>query len=426
MSKLRDQLQKVREGFHPTFWVANGMELFERLAFYGQKIVMSLYLRDRLGFTESESGQLSGIFGGMIYLLPIVGGTLADKWGFRNAFSIAFTILALGYFLVGSVGMTAFQGLYGDTSQYWLLVAFLFFTAIGGSFIKPAVLGTVAVTSKPETKSLGYAIYYWLVNIGAAIGPTIAYFVRDSFGMEFVYVVSSVSCLAMLIVNLLMYKEVKSEMTEVTESLGKKIANLFLVLGNLKFMVLLLLYSLYWVMFWQEFIVLPYYIIDFIDPHAPYEIIQSWSAAGAIILLQIPVNYLTKHIRTRTAILVGFGVSSLCWLIIGLYPSIPTIVAGIVAFALGEIMQAPRYYEYISDIAPPGQQGLFQGYAFLPIAIALFAGDPLGGWMYESLKTTPNPEMIFFALFGVGAFATVLMAIYNVVVGRQESKQKVS
>lgn len=415
-------INKLREGFHPTFWVANGMELFERLAFYGQKIVMSLYLRDRLGFSESEAGQLSGVFGGMIYLLPIVGGTLADKWGFKNAFSIAFSILGLGYFLVGSVGMTAFAGLYANASPYWLLVAFLFFTAVGGSFIKPSVLGTVAMTSKPETKSLGYAIYYWLVNIGAAIGPTIAYFVRDSFGMEFVYVVSSVSCFAMLVVNILLFKEVKGEITEVTESLGKKIANLFLVLGNLKFMILLLLFSLYWIMFWQEFIVLPYYIIDFIDPHAPYEIIQSWSAAGAIILLQIPVNYMTKHIHTRTAILAGFAVSSLCWLIIGLYPSIPTIVAGIVAFALGEIMQAPRYYEYISEIAPPGQQGLFQGYAFLPIAIALFVGDPLGGWMYETTKHTSNPGAVFFVLFGVGVAATLLMAVYNLVIGKMEKK----
>ncbi len=423
MAQLQERLRKVWDGFHPTFWVANGMELFERLAFYGQKIVMSLYLRDKLGFTETEAGQLSGMFGGMIYLLPIIGGTLADKWGFKHAFSVAFTILALGYFLVGSVGMTAFQDLYGDASQYWLLMLFLFFTAVGGSFIKPSVLGTVAVTSKPETKSLGYAIYYWLVNIGAAIGPTIAYFVRDSVGMEFVYVVSSVSCLAMLVVNILLYKEVKNEITEVSESLGKKIANLFLVLGNLKFMILLLLYALYWIMFWQEFIILPYYIIDFIDPNAPFEFIQSWSAAGAIILLQIPVNFMTKHIHTRTAILAGFAVSSLCWLIIGLYPSIPTIVAGIVVFGLGEIMQAPRFYEYISEIAPPGQQGLFQGYAFLPIAIALFVGDPFGGWMYENAKHTSNPGIIFFVLFGIGVVATLLMAVYNMVVARHEAKQ---
>ena len=61
-----DQLKLLKEGFHKTFWVANGMELFERLAYYGQQIVFMIYMRNKLGFTESEAGQLSGIFGGLI------------------------------------------------------------------------------------------------------------------------------------------------------------------------------------------------------------------------------------------------------------------------------------------------------------------------------------------------------------------------
>lgn len=420
---IRAGIQRLREGFHPTFWVANGMELFERLAYYGQQIVFMVYMRNKLGFTEAEAGQLSGIFGGLLYLLPILGGTLADKWGYRRAFNIAFSILALGYFLIGSVGMSAFSGIYGETPQYWLLVVFLVLTAFGGSFIKPSVLGTVAVTTKQETKSLGFAIYYWLVNVGAMIGPTIAYFVRDSFGNEFVYMVSALSCFAMLIVNLVLYREVKSESTGVVESLGKKIKNLFIVLGNLKFMFFLLIYSLYWIIFWQEFIIVPYYVTDYIDKSYPYEILQSWAAAGAIILLQIPVNRLTKNISTRTAILSGFAISSLIWIIIGIYPSVPTIAAGIIAFAIGEMMQAPRYYQYISEIAPPGQQGLFQGYAFLPIAIARFVGDPIGGWLYQTSKAAGKPGRVWLAMIGIGVGATLLMWIYNVVVGRREARQ---
>jgi Na+/melibiose symporter-like transporter len=129
------------------------------------------------------------------------------------------------------------------------------------------------------------------------IGPTIAYFVRDSFGNEFVYVVSAVSCLAMLIVNIFLYKEVKGTGPEVVESLAKKIKNLFVVMANIKFMFFLLIYSLYWIIFWQEFIIIPYYITDYIDANAPYEIIQSWAGAGAIILLQIPNNRLSKIFR---------------------------------------------------------------------------------------------------------------------------------
>ncbi len=398
------------------------MELFERLAYYGQQIVFMIYMRNKLGFSESEAGQLSGMFGGLIYLLPILAGTLADKWGFRRAFNVAFSVLALGYFLIGSVGMTAFAGVYDGFSLYWLLTMFLVLTAFGGAFIKPSVLGTVAVTTTEQTKSLGYAVYYWLVNVGAMLGPTIAYFVRDEFGNEFVYLVSSLSCLAMLIVNLILYKEVQGSTPVVAESLGKKIANLFVVLANVKFMIFLLIYSLYWIIFWQEFIIVPYYITDYIDKDAPYEIVQSWAGAGAIILFQIPLNRLTKHVPTRTAIVLGFALSSLIWVIIALYPSIPTIAAGIVAFAVGEMIQAPRYYEYISEIAPPGQQGLFQGYAFLPIAIARFVGDPFGGWLYETSKAAGNPSMIWFSLIGIGIGATVLMWLYNVVVSRQEAR----
>ncbi|MEW6509753.1 MAG: MFS transporter [Bacteroidota bacterium] len=413
---LTDRFTAIRKQFHPTFWVANGMELFERLAYYGQQIVFMVYLRNNLGFTESEAGTLSGIFGGLIYLLPILAGTLADKWGFRRAFSIAFSILAIGYFLIGSVGMSAFAGLYGGHAPYGLLVAFMVLTAFGGSFIKPSVLGTVAVTTTEESKSLGFAIYYWLVNVGAMIGPTIAYLVRDKFGNEFVYLVSALSCLAMLMVNLLLYKEVAPGGPVIAESLGKKIANLFIVLANVRFMIFLLIYSLYWIIFWQEFIIVPYYITDYIDKTYPYEIVQAWAGAGAIILLQIPVNRLTKNISTPQAILTGFAISSLIWVIIGIHPSVPTIAAGIVAFAIGEMIQAPRYYEYISTIAPPGQQGLFQGYAFLPIAIARFVGDPIGGWLYQTSKELGRPEYVWFALIGIGVLATLLMWLYNAVI----------
>lgn len=422
---IRQRLRAVYAMFHPTFWVANGMELFERLAYYGQAIVFAIYLRNNLGFSEAQAGTLSGIFGGLIYLLPVLAGTLADKWGFRRAFSIAFSILALGYFAIGSMGMSAFSGIYGGTVSYPLLVAFLVLTAFGGSFIKPSVLGTVAVTTTGEKKSLGFAVYYWLVNAGAMIGPTIAYLVRDRFGNEYVYMVSAASCLAMLLVNIVLYKEVRSAKTEVVESLGKKIANLFVVLANFRFMIFLLIYSLYWIIFWQEFIIVPYYITDYISKQAPYEIVQSWAGAGAIILFQIPINRLTKNIPTRKAILIGFAVSSLIWVIIGISPSIPTIAAGIVAFAIGEMIQAPRYYEYISTIAPPGQQGLFQGYAFLPIAIARFVGDPLGGWLYQTSKALGKPHYVWLTLIAIGVLATLLMLAYNTFLAPEDRPQAV-
>ena len=78
-------MQKLKSGFQHSFWVANGMELFERLAYYGQATILSVFLRDHLKFNEVEAGQLSSIFGGLIYFLPIFAGALADKFGFQKS-----------------------------------------------------------------------------------------------------------------------------------------------------------------------------------------------------------------------------------------------------------------------------------------------------------------------------------------------------
>ncbi len=411
---LREQLQTMKAGFHRTFWVANGMELFERLAYYGQATVFSIYLRDHLHFTEIDAGAISSVFGGLIYFLPIFAGTIADKIGFRKSFTFAFSVLMLGYFLIGSTGMAVFGAIYDGSNLFWVLIPMVTLTAMGGSFIKPSVLGTVAVTSKPETKSLGYAVYYSLVNIGALLGPLIANVVRKHVGIEFVYLVSAVSCGLMLVVNLAFYREVYDPTGTVVESMGKKMENLLLVLRNFRFMTFLLIFGLYWTMFWSGlYVMMPYYITDFISRDADFEIVLSVGAAS-IMLLQLVVNRLTRHLPPKKAILLGFAISSLCWLIVLSHPSLPVIALGIVVWSIGEMTQAPRYYEYISTLAPKGQQALFQGYAFLPIAIAWGLGGTFGGWLYTAYaKGRPSGAIIWLVLFGVGVLATLLMWVYN-------------
>lgn len=427
---LTASVQKLKEGFHPSFWVANGMELFERLAYYGQATILSIFLRDHLKFNELQAGQLSSIFGGLIYLLPIFAGALADKFGFKKAFSFAFGVLAIGYFLIGSTGMNIFSGIYSNIDLYWLLAVILIFTAIGGSFIKPSVLGTVALSTTNETKSLGYAIYYWLVNIGAAIGPLLAFFVRDIFGIEFVYLVSAISCGLMFLTTRIFYKNPPAQSENSKQELKTVIINLFKVLRNFRFITFLLIFGLYWVLFWQFFIVIPFYISDYISSQAPIELILS-TGAWTIILFQIPVNRLTKNISTQKAIIIGFILATTAWIIwffilpltngnfIDLFGTkipmgIPVIVLGIFIFSIGEQTQAPRFYEYVADLAPKGQAALFQGYAFLPIAIAWGFGGAFGGWVYQTFSTIKHqPQIIFLIMAGIGLLATILMLIYN-------------
>ncbi len=412
-------LQKLKSGFQPSFWIANGMELFERLAYYGQATILSVFLRDHLKFDEVQAGQLSSIFGGLIYFLPIFAGALADKFGFKKAFSFAFFVLAIGYFLIGSTGMAAFSGWYSNTNLFLVLSIILVFTAIGGSFIKPSVLGTVALTTTPESKSFGYAIYYWLVNIGAAIGPLLAFFVRDSFGIEFVYLVSALSCTLMFFTTLFIFKEPEAKLTEKRDDIVTVLKNLLTVVKNVKFMFFLMLFALYWIVFWEFFIVIPFYVSDYISPEAPIELILS-VGAWTIILLQIPINRFTKNIPTPTAIMIGFIFAALSWFLLyfaqmaGVTIGIGLIIATIFVFSVGEQTQAPRFYEYLADLAPKGQAALFQGFAFLPIAIAWLVGGTFGGWLYKTFATTAKrPEMVFLIIGLIGVAAAILMFVYN-------------
>lgn len=423
---LSTSLNKIKSGFTSSFWTANIMELFERLAYYGQATILSIFLRDHLKFSEVEAGQLSSIFGGLIYLLPIFAGAIADKIGFRKAFSIAFSVLAAGYFLIGASGMKIFSGAFSNFPLFWILIIILIFTAMGGSFIKPSVLGTVALSSNDETKSLGYAIYYWLVNIGAAIGPLFAFLVRDNFGIEFVYLVSAISCGLMFLTTLIFFIEPKGKNFKSSKSIAEIIKDLLLVLRNFKFISFLLIFALYWLIFWQFFIVIPFYINDFVSPDSPIELIIS-TGAWTILFLQIPINRLTKKLSTSKAILIGFMFAAISWLFLylmlplvyqkmwnGIHLSNLTIVIGIFLFSVGEQTQAPRFYEYIANLAPKGQEALFQGYAFLPIAIAWGLGGTLGGYLYQTFaKNMNSPQYVFGILFLIGTLAALSMFLYN-------------
>jgi dipeptide/tripeptide permease len=420
------RFEKLKTGFQRSFWIANGMELFERLAYYGQATILSVYLRNHLKFSEIQTGQLSSIFGGLIYFLPIFAGALADKFGFKKAFSFAFFVLAIGYFLIGSTGISPFSGWYSNVNLFPVLSVILIFTAMGGSFIKPSVLGTVALTTTPESKSLGYAIYYWLVNIGAAIGPFLAYLVRDSIGIEYVYLVSAISCGLMFLVTVFIYKEPELKLLEERESLLIVFKNLWTVVKNIRFMVFLLIFALYWIVFWEFFIVVPFYISDYISPESPIEIVLS-VGAWTIILFQIPINRLTKKLPTQTAILIGFIFAACCWFLLyfasiaGIKIGIGLIIAMIFTFSLGEQTQAPRFYEYLADLAPKGQAALFQGFAFLPIAIAWTLGGTFGGWLYETFATKGHrPDLVFLCIGLVGVAAALCMLIYNIYIRKRE------
>jgi len=410
------RLQEIRDGFEPAFWVANISEIFERLSYYGAFSSLANYLHESLNIPTQQTGALAGLFGGMVWFLAILGGAVADRLGFRRALSLAYLILACAYFLLGSLGAAWMAPIRSAVPLTPLLAFVLILPALGIAMVKPSVVGTTARASSENVRSIGYSIYYTLVNIGGAAGPYVASWAHRHLGVENVFRVSALSVLLMFFAVLLFFKEPRRSGDAQTASLSETAKNLFTVLTNPRFMLFLVIFSGYWIVFWQQYIVLPIYIHGYIDPHADVELILITDAA-AVICLQFLVTYLTRKIPAFRAITIGTLVSALGWLIVASHPAVWAVVLSIFVVALGEIVLSPRYYEYISRLAPPGQQGTYMGFAFLPIGI----GSLLGGWfggrvMHQFGEVAHQPQRVWWVISGVGVLTALLLWIYDRVV----------
>ena len=187
------RLQEIRDGFERPFWVANITEIFERLSYYGAFASLALYLQEKLNFSTQQTGTLTGIFGGMVWFLAIFGGAVADKLGFRRALSVAYLILAAAYFLIGSIGASWLAPIRNAVPLGLFVGCILMLPALGIALVKPCVVGTTARASKENVRSIGYSIYYTMVNIGGASGPYVASWAHRHLGVENVFRVAALS-----------------------------------------------------------------------------------------------------------------------------------------------------------------------------------------------------------------------------------------
>ena len=430
---ITQRFQEIREGFQPTFWVANFTELFERLSYYAVNAVLAIYLHETLKFSQQQTGELIGFFGGIVWFLPIIGGTLADRLGFRRSLSAAYLVLALGYFLLGSLSSDWMAPLRNALPLAVLVQLILCVPALGPAIVKPCVVGTTARASSENVRSLGYSIYYTLVNIGGTLGPIVAFAIRRSIGIENVFRVSALSVLLMFFGTILFYREPNRLVEKQVASLAQAFRNLFAVLRNLKFMAFLVIFSGFWIMFWQEFIALPLFIRGYVNPEADVDLLTTVDPL-AVILLQILISYLTRKVRPFGAMTAGILITSLSWLILAVADlgwqinttlrigswSVPIqglpvyAMIALVILAIGEMVQSPRYYEYVSRLAPPGQQGTFMGFSFLPIAIGFVIAGSIGGRLVNYFgEVRHRPEQLWYVIAGIGVLTTLLMWIYD-------------
>src|SRR5262249_5346017 len=258
--------------------------------------------------------------------------------------------------------------------------------------------------SKENVRSLGYSIYYTLVNVGGAAGPYIASEVHERWGDRYVFSVAALSVFLMFFGVVLFFKEPAHDAAQRAASLRQALGNFWIVVSNLRFMLFLLIFSGYWVVFWQEFIGLPLYLRSFLTAGQIEKLLIT--DAAAVIVFQVAISYLTRRIPTFAALTLGTFISAVSWLILAAHASAWIAFFALLVLALGEMIQSPRYYEYVSRLAPPGQQGTYMGFAFLPIAIGFFIGGRIGGRLVQHFSEAGRPSMVWVVICGVGLLTT--------------------
>jgi dipeptide/tripeptide permease len=420
-----ETLDRLRSGFSRTFWVANTIELFERFAYYGSKAILAIYVAEQVGLGPEKAGWLVGsLFNTLLYFLPILAGTIVDRFGFRRSLMACFAIFSLGYFLIGFAGLPAGKAIADSVGAGTYMVVALVVTAVGGSLIKPSIVGTVARTTTAETKGLGYSIYYTLVNVGGAIGPMLATEVRQNLGIAYVLVMSSLTSLGLLVATLVFYREPERPADAApVKSMGQVVRDMLLVFANLRFMAFLTIFSGFWVMFWQIFYALPFYVRDVLkfERFEWIETVDAWT----IIFVTVPATALAKRLAPMTAMTLGFALASASWFVMGAFPTLGMCIVAIAVYAVGEALQAPRYYEYVADLAPREQVGTYMGFAFLPVAIGTFLAGAIAGplvthYIGETVSGqfvagpgAAAPQRMWYWVGAIGVVATLAMLAYD-------------
>ena len=449
--------------FPRAFWVANTVELFERAAYYGVFIVITLYLSRIIGFGDIEAATIAGTFSAILYLLPTFAGAYADKIGFRKSLMLAFGLLTLGYAGMGilptffeSAGLakysdtTVFTGLETSGYRYAILPA-MALIILGGSFIKSVITGTVAKETTQDNRARGYSIFYAMVNIGAFSGKTIVKPLREAMGNEGLVWISYFSALMTLLgllVVFFMYTSKKHEGEGKT--IGQLLDSFFHVITNFRLVILIVIITGFWMVQHQMYATMPKYVLRLAGEGAS----PSWYANVNPLVVFTMVGFVTHFMRKRTALFsmtVGMLIMPVSALfmasgnmmngeILGMHPVAFMMVVGIAFQGFAETFISPRFLEYFSLQAPKGEEGLYLGFSHLHSFLSSILGFVMSGVLLD--KYCPDPRLfktheewtaaashahyIWFYFVGIAMISAIALIIYGQVVKRIDGKKQIS
>jgi dipeptide/tripeptide permease len=431
----------ARSGFPATFWVANVMELFERAAYYGMNSVLAVYLATSvqdggLGFRVQAIGFLQSIVYAATYVVPILGGALADRYGYRRMLMVAFSLLASGYFAAGYM------------SSYALVFLALLVMATGSGLFKPIITGTIARTTDDSNSAFGFGIYYWMINLGAFLAPLVVS-VLKGFSWQYVFMASALYTGLMLLPTIFVFND--PPRPESTKTLKQVLVGAVEVLGDARFMLMIVVYSGFWILYFQNFGSVLWYLRDFVYREPVSIAMTSWLAviglpwrftfdaehvtvinAGTIILLQVVVSRIVKNTPALPTMVTGMAIGGLGFVLLAMSQNPWIFIMGIAVFSIGEMTAHPKYYSFVGLVAPADRKAVYMGYAFLYGVFGSLIGSSIGAFLYDRMMTpvigTPAAHgraRTFWLMFAVlDVIAAAGLVLFNRAFGKDTAETR--
>ncbi|NLO01659.1 MAG: peptide MFS transporter [Bacteroidales bacterium] len=379
--------------YNSTFWAANTIELFERWAWYGFYMAFALYLVNSkdtgaLGLTQAQKGIIMGTGSMLLYFLPVITGAIADKVGYKKILFLSYAIYISGYYMIKSF------------DSFGLMFFAFIWTCVGGAFFKPIISAMVARTTTKETSSIGFGIFYMMINIGGFIGPFIAGVLMQK-SWDYVFYMSMITISINYLITAAFFREPVSrdKNSSLWNSIVQAFINIGITLKNWKYVLFLIIMILFWTAFNQLYYSFPVFVEQWIDTSSLYNGINHiwpWLAekigtpegtitavtlssmdAFFIIIFQLAVSAFVMRFRPLAAMMGGILILAGGLALMFSNQNSWLILLGILIFALGEMASSPKFTEYIGRIAPEDKKALYMGTSFLPIA----AGHQLAGWL---------------------------------------------
>jgi POT family proton-dependent oligopeptide transporter len=426
----------TRTAFPRVFWIANLVEVLERFAYYGIYFGFGIYMAS-LGYSREKLGIVQSLFLLLSYVTPVVSGTFADRYGFKKVLIVSY----LAY--LPSILLLIL------TKSYSGIVLTMLSIGLAAGIFKPLISATVRAVTDKTNKTLGFGIFYAMVNVGGSFGPIVAGHLR-AISWNYAFLAAAVAIVVMLVITVFFYEEPPREIEGTT--LRQKLRDIGTALSDVKFATFLVLLGLFfWLPFWAFFNLCALYVDQDIDTARLYVTLsgvlgttvagfvshvgedgvrrvlgETISHTGYIIMiLQVFVSGFLEKRKALPSFMVGLAVAALGFFVLGqARSSAPAFVfLGIFFFAVGEMIASPRIQEYITWIAPKEKAGLYMGSNFLAVGIGGFTSGITYTTLYGHTQQLGHPEYVWYVLCAHFVLAVVVLNVFVRVFGEFRERE---